>query len=81
MARIGAFLVYQPTFSFDTQGIISAIFSGRSQAMGVFGFIPELFELILFAVDYLVEIIFIRFIIPKKVETDPSEEIKFRFRA
>lgn len=47
----------------------------------MFGFIPELFEIILVAIDYSVEIVFLKFIIPKKVDVDPSEEIKFRFRA
>jgi hypothetical protein len=49
--------------------------------MGIFGFIPEIFEIILIAIDYTVEIVFLKFIVPKKIEVDPTEEVKFRFRA
>jgi len=55
--RVGVFLAFQPTFSYDEKGIIEAIFSKNGEAKGIFGFIPEIFELIIIVTELSIELI------------------------
>ncbi|EAR84109.2 kinase domain protein (macronuclear) [Tetrahymena thermophila SB210] len=57
MCRIGGFLIFQPTYSYDNDSFIAATL-GTGEYQSVFGFIPELMEIILIAVDLLVEFLF-----------------------
>lgn len=55
--RIGAFLIYEPTISADGSSIISSLLR-MPDSSAVFGFIPEIFEIILVITDSLVEAVF-----------------------
>lgn len=57
LCRIGLFLVFQPTYSFDEDEFISNTL-GDGEYKSIFGFIPEITELILIMSDVLVEILF-----------------------